>query len=179
MIWTFELNGSLMELKKKSNGKIWITIKDRKSTMFDFPRFLPWVAITTISGGSYLRGRWVAYFSICPSCPAASALPVSSYLQVLGFAPGVVPGHPPDRPKLVVLGCFYTRDLFGQSDASQVKHCLLQDGGTQSRLTHAEVQVPKQAHLLCHCCWLLTVFSDAFSHSLSKHWPEHKFIVLF
>lgn len=97
-----------------------------------FPDFFHELPQLPLSGVSYLRGRWVAHFSICPSCPAASALLVSGHLQVLGPAPGVVPAHPPDRPNLVLLDCFYTTDLFGQSDASQVKLCLLQDGGTQS-----------------------------------------------
>lgn len=32
---------------------------------------------------------------------------------------------------------------------------------------------------MCHCCWLFTIFSDAFSHSPSKYWPLYKHIFHF
>lgn len=144
-----------------------------------FPDFFHEFPLLPLSGGSYLRGRWVAYFSLYPSCAFASGLLVSGPLQVLGSAPGVVPAHLAGRPKLVVLDSFYRTDLFGQTGASQLKHSLLHSGGTQSRAPHAEVHVPKQSHLQCHCSWLFTVFSDDFSQPPSKHLPEYKFIFHF
>lgn len=100
-----------------------------------------------------MRGRWVVYFSIYPSCPAASALLISGHLQVLGSALVVVPAHLPDSPKLIVLDSFYTTDFFGQSDASQVKHCLLQDDGTQTHPCRSFRAIPSAVPLLlaAHC----------------------------
>lgn len=123
--------------------------------MLDFPRFIPWVAIATIKWRKLLErqvGRIFLYlpFMYCCLCSPGFRPPSSS-----GFC-SQCSASSPDRPKLVVLDSFYMTGLFGQTDASQVKHCLLQDGGTQSGITYAEVEVPKQLHLLCHCCWLFS-----------------------